>query len=171
MNINRRQTQTLDTGNPVFAWRAFDHPPYHRGWLWYVLFCTVLFGGAIWAVIDEPRWGWIMATTFFIAAAVYFLSHRKGNELHDTTVFERGILIGEDKFVLKEKINGYWFVYEQDAETLNIELNGRNKRIYSLQMGNLKPDFFREHLGTFGIEELEDRHEANLDRWIRIFKL
>ena len=171
MNLNIQQNQELDTGKPVFAWRAFDHQPCHRGWLWHVMFCVMLFGGAIWAVWDDPRWGWIVATTFFIAAAVYFWSHRKGNELHDTTVFERGILIGEKTFVFKEKINGYWFVYEQDAEILKIELNGRNKRTYSLQMGHLEPDFFREHLGTFGIEELEDRQEPNLDKWIRIFKL
>lgn len=171
MNSRHSQNQMMDMGNPVLSWRAFDHQPYHRGWLWYVLFCIVLFGGAVWAVLDDPQWGWLMALTFFVAAAVYFWSHRKGNELHNTTIFEKGILIGEKKFIPKGKIAGYWFIYEPGVEILNIELKGRNKRQISLQMGNLEPDFFREHLGTSGIEELEDRHEKNIDKWIRIFKL
>lgn len=171
MNSELPIQQALDMGEPIFAWRSFDHQPCHRGWLWYVVFCGILFGGAIWAVWDDPKWGWLMAVTFFITAAVYFWSHRNGNELHDTTVFEKGLLIGETKFFPKEKIAGYWFVYAPGVEVLQIELRGRNKKTISLQMGNLTPDFFREHLKTFGIEELEDREEKNIDRWIRIFKL
>jgi hypothetical protein len=171
MNNKSLENQQFDPGNPVFAWRAFDHQPIHRGWIWYVLFCGVLFGGAAWAVFSDPQWGWLMALTFFITAAVYFWSHRNGNELHDTTVFENVILIGEKKYISKEKISGFWFVHEIGVEILKIELRGRNKRTISLQMGNLEPDFFREHLTTFGIEELEDRHEDVLDKWIRIFKL
>lgn len=171
MNSELPEQQSLNMGNPIFAWRSFDHQPYHRGWLWYVLFCGVLFGGAFWAVFTDPQWGWLMALTFFVAAAVYFWSHRNGNELHDITVYEQGILVGESKFIAKGKIAGYWFVYEPGVEILTLELRGKNKKEILLQMGNLEPDFFREHLTTFGIEELEDRHEKNIDKWIRVLKL
>ena len=171
MNSESLKNKPFDPGEPVFAWRAFDHQPTHRGWLWYVLFCGILFGGAVWSVLSDPKWGWLMALTFFITAAVYFWSHRNGNELHDTTVYEKAIFIGEKKYIFKEKISGFWFVYEAGVEILKIELQGKNKSTLSLQMGNLEPDFFREHFGTFGIEELEDRHEDILDKWIRVFKL
>ena len=171
MDNNSPESLKIETGKPVFAWRAFDHQPVQRGWIWYVMFCGILFGGAAWSVFTDPKWGWLMALTFFVSAAIYFWSHRNGNELHDTTVFEKGILIGERKFLPKEKISGFWFAYEPGVEILKIELRGRNKITISLQMGNLEPDFFREHLGTFGIAEIEDMQEGTLDKWIRIFKL
>ena len=163
--------QNIEPGQPILSWRAFDHQPVQRGWGWYSVFVGILFGGSVWAVWTDPQWGWLMAFTFFALAAVYFWSHRGGNELHDTTIFEKGIVIGDRVFLPKEKIAGYWFVYESGVEILKLELHGRNHRIISLQMGGLEPDFFREQFSKFGIEEIQDREEALLDKWIRIFKL
>ena len=170
--MNKEQSvQPLDLGKPVFEWEAFDHHPYKRGWLWYVLFCGVLFGGSFWAVWDDPQWGWLVAVTFFVAAAVYFWSHRNGNESHNVRVFERGVFVG-DKFVPREKIKGFWFVYQEGVAVINLEMVVRKgSRKMSLQMGDNNPDFFRDNLTAMGIEEMEDMHESVMDMWVRALKL
>ncbi len=168
---NEQSVQPLALGKPVFEWEAFDHHPYHRGWLWYVVFCTVLFGGAGWAVWDDPQWGWLVGLTFFVAAAVYFWGHRNGNEIHQIRVFERGMFIG-NKYIPREKIKGYWFIYQEGVAVLNLEIAMRKgTRKISLQMGNNDPDFFRENLSMIGVEEMDDMHETITDMWIRAFKL
>ena len=167
-----QSVQPLDLGRPVFEWEAFDHHPYKRGWLWYTLFAVVLVGGSGWAIWDDPQWGWLVAVTFLVAAAVYLWMHRNGNEKHQVQVFERGLFIGEKKFIPREKIAGYWFVYGEGVAVLNLEIYTRKEtRKISLQMGDNNPDFFRSNFSDMGIEEMADMHEAVLDMWIRGLKL
>lgn len=168
---NEQSPQPLDLGKPVIEWEAFDHHPYHRGWLWYVVFFGILTGGAAWAIWDDPQWGWLVAVTFFIAAAVYLWSHRNGNELHQVSIFERGMFI-ENKFIPREKIAGFWIVYGEGVAVVNFEIKTQKRlRKISLQMGKNNPDFFRENLSAMGIEEMTEKHESVLDMWIRALKL
>ena len=175
MNLNQPLTTPnpteFDPGSEVFSWTALDYHPHRRGIVWYVVFCLILFGGAIWSMVSDPKWGWLMALSFFLAAAVYFYTHYKGAEAHEVKVFERGFLI-DNKFFPREKFAGFWILYDETAAILNLKFKSkhRNHKIL-LQMGDNPPEFFRENFAKMSFPELEDEKETLLDLWIRALKL
>lgn len=175
MNLNPLETNqnpaNFDPGQEVFAWTVQDYHPYQRGIIWYTVFCSVLFGGAIWSMISDPKWGWLMALSFFLAAAVYFYAHRKGEESHKIHVFERGLFI-DNKFFPTENFAGFWMIYDETAAIINLKFKSkrRNHKI-SLQMGKQLPEFFRDNFTKVNLLELEDERENLLDLWIRALKL
>ena len=113
---------------------------------------------------------WIMAFSLFVAVAVYFFVHRKGDEEHEVQVFEHGVRV-DTKFFPMEKFSGYWFVYGQGVSVLNFQLSGKNDRKISLQMGDKTPDFFRSELQSTELHELPEQKESLIDLWIRALKL
>jgi hypothetical protein len=161
----------FDLGEEVFSWEAHDYHPHKRGIIWYTVFCAILFGGAVWAMVSDPKWGWLMALSFFLAAAVYFLAHRKGDEMHKIKAFEQGIFI-DKKFIATENVAGFWILYNETVSTVHLQLKSKyqNQKI-SLQMGNNSPEFFRKNFAKMNIPELEDAKETILDLWIRALKL
>ena len=175
MNLNPLRTTEnpakFDPGTEIFSWIAFDYHPYQRGIVWYVVFCSILFGGAVWSMISDPKWGWLMGLSFFLAAAVYFYAHRKGEESHEIRVFERGLFI-DNKFFPMENFAGFWVLYDETVAMINFKFKSkrRNHKI-SLQMGNELPEFFRENFAKVNLLELEDEHEKIIDLWIRALKL
>ena len=175
MNLKLLESQKISTefdlGEEVFSWNSRDYHSYKRGIIWYLVFCTILFGGAVWSMISDPKWGWLMALSFFLAAAVYFYAHRKGEETHEVKVFEHGIFI-DQKFIALENFVGFWVLYNETVATVHLQLKSKyqDKKI-SLQMGEESPDFFRENFSKAGIPEMEDAKEGLLDLWIRALKL
>ena len=158
----------FDPGEEIFAWEAYDYHPHRRGWLWMVLFCLVLFGGALWALISEGDW--VMALTFFSIAALYFWVHRSGEDLHRVRVFERAVVIDQEILAL-ESLSGYWFVYDEGVSVLNLQFKKGGDRRRSLQMGKNEPNYFRSGFAQVDLPELEDKHESLVDLWIRALKL
>ncbi len=167
MTNTQQRSSEIDPGEKIFSWTAFNYHPHKRGWIWYAIFCTFFFGSALWALVSGD---WVMAFTLFVAVAVYFFAHRKGDEDHEVQVFENGILI-DRKFIEKEKLEGYWFVYDQTVSVLNFQLSGKGDRKISLQMGEHNPDVFRSEFKLMEIEELVDKKESLMDLWIRALKL
>ncbi len=175
MNLNpsgeQQITKQFSPGEEIFSWQALDYHPHQRGIIWYIVFCLVFFGGAIWAMITDPQWGWLMALPFFLVAAVYFLAHQKGAEKHEIQVFEKGIFI-DRKFFPLEKFAGFWILYDETVAIINLQVKTKFRKYnLSLQMGEHEPDFFRENFRQVGLSELEDEHESLLDLWIRVLKL
>lgn len=111
-----------------------------------------------------------MAFALFIAAGVYFFIHRKGDEEHEITVFEKGILV-DQKYFPMEKFAGYWFIFDETVSVINLQLSGKGDRKIALQMGDKTPDFFRSAFPSTKLEELSDKKESLLDLWIRALKL
>jgi len=167
MTNTQQRSSEINPGEKIFSWVAFNYHPHKRGWIWYAIFCTLFFGSALWALMSGD---WVMAFTLFVAVAVYFFVHRKGDEDHEVQVFENGILI-DRKFIEKERIEGYWFVYDQTVSVLNFQLSGKGDRKISLQMGEHNPDFFRSEFKLTKLEELFEQRESLMDLWIRALKL
>ncbi len=165
-----RPSKDFDPGSVLFSWQALDYHPHSRGWLWYVVFVLIIFGGAGWSIYADPKWGWTTAVVIFLAAALYFWVHRKGDEVHEINVCEHGIFI-DRQFLSLEQVAGYWFVYDETVSIVNIELKGDKGQKISLQMGEQTPDFFRENFERMGIEEIPDKKESLVDLWIRALKL
>ena len=175
MNLNPLSTNQnsakFDPGVEVFSWTADDYHPHQRGIIWYVAFCSVLFGGAIWSMISDPKWGWLMALSFFLAAAVYFYAHYKGDEAHEVVVFERGLFI-DNKLFVNENFAGYWILYDETVAIINFQMKSKHREYkISLQMGDNPPEYFRENFAKINLLELEDEKENLLDLWIRALKL
>jgi len=175
MNLNplrtTENTAKFDPGMEVFDWTAHDYHPHQRGIVWYVVFCSILLGGAIWSMVSDPEWGWLMASTFFLAAAVYFYAHRKGEESHEIRVFERGLFV-DNKFFPTGNFAGFWVLYDETVAMINFKFKSerRNHKI-SLQMGNELPEFFRENFAKIDLPELVDEKESLMDLWVRALKL
>lgn len=175
MNLNpltaNKKSRDFDQGAEVFSWQSYDYHPHKRGIVWYAVFCAVLFGGAVWSMASDPQWGWLMALSFFLAAAVYFLAHRKGDEIHEVKVFERGIFV-DNKFITLENFAGFWILYNETVSIVNLQFKSKyqNKKI-SFQMGEELPEFFRENFAKVNLLELKDTKESLIDLWVRALKL
>jgi len=163
---NKKTGENMNPGNELFSWRAHDYHPHKRGVVWFVVFCLVFFGSALWAFLSGD---WVMAFTIFVAVAVYFWMHRNGNEEHAVQVYEKGIQVDRIYFPM-EKFTGFWFCYDPSVSVINLEM-AEGKRTISLQMGQNTPDDFRENFAYAGLSELPDRKESTLDLWIRALKL
>ena len=175
MHQNQSEQQNLkrafDPGGQVFGWTAYDYHPHQRGVIWYSVFCLVLFGGAVWSMISDPQWGWLMALSFFLAAAVYFYAHRTGDQPHQVIGYERGLFI-DNKFIPFENIAGFWVLYDETVSIINFQLKSKYRNVkISLQMGEESPEFFRENMKRVNLDELEDAKESLIDLWIRALKL
>jgi len=167
VKITAKKTgEVFDPGTELFSWMAHDYHPHHRGWLWFVIFCLVFFGSAAWAFLSGD---WIMASTLFIAVAVYFWIHRNGNEEHTVRVYEKGIQVDRMYFPM-ERFTGFWFCYDPSVSVINLEMGG-GKRTLKLQMGQILPDDFREQFARISLPELMDKKENLIDLWIRALKL
>lgn len=176
----------LQRGAPLFAWRAEDYHPHQRGILWIIVFCVIVFGSALALVLfsgesesgasilsDMKTGNIFMAITIFLAAAVYFYTHRRGDEDHEIVVYEKAIQIDKKTIPLKE-VKGYWFIYEKDVSVINLELKEkkyRKERKIPIQMGEKTPEYFQENFERLLIPELLEKKEPILDKWIRILKL
>jgi hypothetical protein len=160
---------SFDPGNSLFTWEAYDYHPHQRGWVWLLVFCAITFGGALWALWSGD---WIMALTFFVVAAVYFYTHRQGNEVHQVHLTEKGILIDGRDFFYWEKLAGYWFIYDETVSVINFQFDDQKRdRKISLQMGEVEPDTFREIFEKADFTELTNKKESLMDLWIRALKL
>lgn len=159
----------FNPGENVFSWIAHDYHFHQRGIIWYVVFCFLIFGSALYFLFIEPQ-GWLTAFTFFLVAAIYFWTHRNGNEDHEIHFFEKGFLVDNRGFYLWEKIEGYWFLYDETVSIINLKLKNKKNNI-ALQMGKNEPEIFRKVLEKLEIEELENEKETLLDLWIRGLKL
>jgi hypothetical protein len=182
------QNTNIQSDEPVFGWRAYNYHPHQRGPAWMILFCVIVFGSALALVFfsgqsdsenatslfaDMQTGNIFMAVTICLAAAVYFYIHRQGDQEHDITVYEYDMYIDNHRVPIKE-ITGFWFVYEDNVSLINIELQDKRyqkKRAISLQMGNHDPEFFQENFEKIGVEELFDKKESLIDKWIRVLKL
>jgi len=162
------QKGAFDPGSQVFAWEAYDYHPHTRGWVWLTLFCVVLFGGAIWALVSAGDW--VMALTFFLVAAMYFWVHRSGEDVHQVRVFQRALVI-DQQIIPLEELSGYWFVYDPSVAIVNLQLKKLGDRKIALQMGDHDPEYFRTGFGAVDLPELEDKQESLVDLWIRALKL
>ncbi len=160
--------QAFDLGQLIFDWTAFDYHPHNRGWAWIVIFCLIFFGSGLWALLSGD---WVMAFTLFIAVAVYFYVHRQGDKEHQIRVLKKGIFI-DQKFLPREKLAGFWFVYDETVSVVNLQLaETRGEQKISLQMGKYDPEFFRSNFNKIDLEELEGKKEGLVDLWIRALKL
>ncbi len=164
--ITKKTGEISGPGAELFSWIAHDYHPHQRGWLWFTVFCLVFFGSAGWAFLSGD---WIMASTLFIAVAVYFLVHRNGHEEHAVHVYEKGIQVDRAYFPM-EKFTGFWFCYDPSVSVINLEMGG-GKRTLRLQMGQNTPEEFRANFARTGLSELDDRKEGAIDIWIRALKL
>lgn len=172
-------------GDVIFSWRAYDYDPHERGLVWIIIFCVIVFGSAIAflftgesnpnsSLLTDMQTGNIfMAITIFLAAAVYFYTHKDGEAEHDIIVYEKAVQV-DMKIIPKKNLKGFWFIYEDGVSIINLELQDKkyqkDQRI-KLQMGNNDPEFFKENFAKIEFPELFDKQESLLDKWIRILKL
>lgn len=163
--------RSIDIGKVLLSWTAHDYHPHKRGWIWTTLFCIVFFGGAFSFIWSDPKWGWIPAFAFFIAAAVFFHTHHKGNVDHQVTILQNCLIIDDHTLYTWDSFSGYWFVYDDTISVINFEFSRKKGQKITLQMGNLIPEDLRKVLKKIDIEELEDREESMLDLWSRALKL
>lgn len=134
-----------------------------------VMCCLVVFGGAAWSLWNGE---WVVATLFFLVAALYFYIHRHGPDTHHIVVYSKGIQI-DQTFMLWEQFTGYWFVWDemQQVSVINLQLDKSGDQKIPLQMGHCTPDQLREVFAQVGLEELMDHKEGVVDLWIRALKL
>jgi len=161
----------LDTGKKLFAWTAHDYHPHERGICWYVLFSIVFFGGAAWMMMADPRWGWVTSFCLCATAAIYLYIHRNGEVDHEVQVFEKGLLIDDRQFLHWDKLEQFWFMYDETVSVINFDPKKNPDQPIKLQMGDVTPDKFREILEQVDLPEAEGKEEAVLDLWIRVLKL
>lgn len=167
MNTQVSVPAGFSLGEHVGGWTAYDYHPHKRSWIWIIVFSLVVFGLGAHALITGE---YMTAITFFVVAGVYFWVHRRGDKTHEVYVFEKGIVIDES-FIAVEKITGYWFLYDETASLLHIEMKKAGAPTIVLQMGSYTPDVFRDMFEPLGLTELPDRKESLLDLWIRALKL
>lgn len=161
----------IDSGKKIFAWTAHDYHPHERGVVWHVVFIISFLGGALWAALSDPHWGWVTAFCLCIIAAIYLFVHREGVQDHEIQVFEKGLLIDDLRFIHWEKISQFWFVYATDVAVINFDLKKTPDQPIKLQMGDVTPDKFREVLFEVELPEAEGKEESAFDLWVRVLKL
>ena len=71
----------------------------------------------------------------------------------------------------RERVTGFWFVYDKTVSVLNLQLMSKRDEKIMLQMGEYAPDFFREKLTELGYKEILNKKESLTDLWIRALKL
>jgi len=170
-NIMARSQKPFDAGKKLFAWTAHDYHPHDRGVVWHIIFCTVFFGGALWSALSDPQWGWVTAFSLCAIAAIYLFVHRQGSLDHEIQVFEKGMLIDERTFIHWEKIEQFWFTYDDLVSVINFDLKKNANQPIKLQMGEVTPEKFREVMALVEQPEAEGKEESVLDLWIRVLKL
>ncbi len=166
-------TENLHMVPNIFSWEAYDYHPHTRGWVWIFIFSLIVFGSAIAVLLWGGHSGsdWFMAFTFFLAAAAYFWTHRKGESMHQVQIFPKALVVDNQIYPLKE-FEGYWFVYNETASIIHFQIiDKRRDRKLSLQMGNQKPQTLRKYLAKTNLPELTEKKESLLDLWIRALKL
>ena len=160
---------SFDLGKEIFSWKAYDYYPYQRGTTWFVLFCLIVFGPAVWAAFIQD---WIMAITMWIAGACYLFIHRDGVHTHVITIYEDTLCVGKRHFPWSY-FSGYWFVYHphQQVAVIHFPFKRNPNNEYTLQMGDTTPSELRNALSRAGLRELENKHECVMDLWSRVLKL
>jgi len=167
MNTQQPTPQQPNIGAAIGKWTAYDYHPHKRSWIWIAIFALIIFGIGGYSLYTGE---YITAISFFLVACIYFWIHRNGDKVHEVVVFEKGIFI-DKSFLPLANIAGYWFVYNESASILQLELKKKGTPTISLQMGSYTPTVFREMFEELDIPELEDRKESLLDLWIRALKL
>lgn len=162
---------SLKYGEELFAWTAHDYHPHQRGILWYIVFSIAFGGTAAWAIYVDPKFGWITSFCILTVAAIYFWTHRNGNEDHEVIGFRKGIQIDGKAYFEWNKFQGYWFVYDETVSVVNFEFKGGKGKKITLQLGQVHPDQLRQQFDHLNMEELSDKKESLLDLWIRALKL
>ena len=171
--MTKKKTKDLhpsfDPGKKIFSWEAYNYYPYQRGTAWFVLFCLIVFGPAVWAAFVQD---WSMAITLWIAGACYLFVHRNGPRVYMITIYEDALCIGKQHFPWSY-FSGYWFVYHphQEVAVIHFSLKRNPNNEYTLQMGNTNPSDLRKALSKAGLQELENKHESVMDLWTRALKL
>lgn len=117
-----KNKKPFDAGKKLFSWTAHDYHPHERGMVWHVVFCAVFFGGAAWAAITDPKWGWITAFSLCAIAAIYLFTHREGAQDHAVEIYDKGLFIDQSHFLYWDKFEQFWFVYDQDVSVINFDL-------------------------------------------------
>lgn len=163
--------RSLDIGKEILSWTAHDYHPHQRGWIWTTLFSLVFFGGAVVSIWTDPQWGWVSAFAFFIAAAVFFLVHRKGQIDHHAIIFQACLTIDDHTLYTWDSFEGYWFVYDETVSVINFEFAKKKDQKITLQMGTKLPEDFRKALSKVGLEEMPEKEESLIDLWSRALKL
>ncbi len=158
-------------GISLFSWVAHDYHPHQRGILWYIVFSIAFGGTAAWAFFADEHFGWITSFCILMVAAIYFWTHRNGNEDHEIIGFEKGILIDGRTFFNWDKFEGYWFVYDETVAVVNFEFKGGKGKKITLQLGSVTPEELRVPLKALMLAELPEKKESLLDLWIRALKL
>ncbi|MCK5460477.1 hypothetical protein KAI58_00640 [Candidatus Gracilibacteria bacterium] len=162
------QKLIFNPGAEIFSWMAHDYHPHNRGIVWYIIFCTIIFGSAFWSLFIFKDW--IMSLVFFLVAAVYFLVHRNGEENHIVRIFENGLLIDDRQFYNWKQFSGFWFLYDETISVVNFQIVKKDRKI-ALQLGDLDAETVRNELKQVELIELKDKTEPLLDLWIRGLKL
>lgn len=162
--------EAFDPGREIYSWEAVDYHPHERSWIWITVFSVFMFGVAIWSFLSDPTTGWITALTLLLALAMYFQTHRNGDEKHTITVFENGFFI-DQYFISHLDFEGFWFLYDETVSLVNFEKKGKGQGRIKLQMGNVSPDKLREVFSELEMQELTDKREEVVDLWIRALKL
>ena len=161
----------FDSGPKLFSWTAHDYHPHDRGLSWYIVFCLLFFGISFWAVLTDPQWGWITAFSLCVSAAIYLYIHREGEQDHEVQIFEKGLQIDGHDFIHWEKVEAFWFTYDETVSIINFDLKKNPNNPKKLQMGQVTPDRFREIMKEVKLPEAEGKEESVADLWIRVLKL
>ncbi len=170
MPQNQNLRRQFNPGNEVFSWVAHDYHPHERGIVWMVVFCGTFFGGALWSWIADPKWGWITSLCLLIVAALYFWTHKGGDDFHKVILTDKGVLIDNRIFHSWEKFEGFWFIYDETVSVINFQFVESPQKV-SLQMGEVDPEKFREIFEKAEFAELSGMKEGLTDLWVRALKL
>lgn len=162
---SNKKKDTYDT--PLLQWTAPEYIKHEKGPAWMPAAALITAAFIAYGILNGE---WVMATTFFVMAVVYYLYHRQEPKNIKIIISEIGIKIGGQKFPFNQ-MKKFWIIYDPPfVKTMHIRFVKKHKPDLVIQLDKQDPVKLR-NLMLSQLPEWEGREESPLDAIIRALKL
>ena len=166
--IDSNDTNNLDAGELLVSWRVHEYPKHNRSTAWYVMGGMISFGLIVYAVVTA---NFLFAVIILMIVIITLISSFQEPDEIDVVVTSTGIVVGE-AFYGYAAIKDFSIAYQPpDVKYLYIDFYTPWHPVMSLPLENTDPNYVREHLLPFCIENLERDNENFSDAVRRLYKL
>jgi len=167
MEDNQNNVAT-EFGRILIAWQVDEYPNHDRSRLWFVL-------GAIGAVLliiyAIATANFLFAVILLTGGIVILLSTFQAPEKIDVGITSNGIIVG-DHFHNYKEIKNFSIAYEPPAvKTLYVDFEKPWLPLVAIPLEDLDPNYVRQCLMPFCLENLERTEETLTDYVRRLYKL
>jgi len=164
-NLNNTYTEF---GKVLAAWQVDEFPNHDRSRAWYVLGAIGAVALIIYAIFTA---NFLFAVIILLAGLITLLSTFQPPEKIDVAITSTGVIVGDHYHTFKE-VKDFSIAYEPPTiKILYLDFHSPWVPLASIPLEDIDPNYIRECLLPFCLENLERSEETLTDYVRRLYKL